>query len=195
MPPERKKQDNKSRTKHTVDTLYKEYADEMFAYALGFKIDREMAMDAIHDVFCRLCANNNLNPSIEYHRLYLFRALRNRLIDIYKKNKREDREMFNHNRLDEIPYKVRVSIEDEFIVREEQAEIIKKVESLLDSLSNRQREIIYLYFIQGCTYKEISEITHLSVESCRKSVYRALNKLKQENKLMLFYLILSVNVG
>ncbi|WP_455592824.1 RNA polymerase sigma factor [Bacteroides sp.] len=185
----------KTKTKHTVDTLYKEYADEMFAYALGFKIDREMAMDAIHDVFCRLCAYDEVDLSIENHRYYLFRALRNQIIDIYKKTRREDMEMLTDDRLDEIPYKVRVSIEDEFIVREEQAEIIRKVDSLLESLNSRQRELIYLYFIQECSYEEISGIMHMNVAACRKSVYRALLRLKQENKLMLFYLILSVNVG
>lgn len=195
MPPERKKQDNKIRTKHTVDTLYKEYADEMFAYALGFKIDREMAMDAIHDVFCRLCAYDDAGLSIENHRYYLFRALRNRVIDIHKKTRREDMEMLADDRLDEIPYRVRVSIEDEMIVREERMEIIQKVEELLDSLNSRQREMIYLYFIQECSYEEISGIMHMNVAACRKSVYRALRRLKQENKLMLFYLMLSVNVS
>lgn len=178
-----------------MDSLYKDYADEMFAYALGFKIDREMAMDAIHDVFCRLCAYDDVNLSIENYRFYLFRALRNRVIDIYKKNKRGDMEMLSDAALDEIPYRVRVSIEDELIVREEQAEIIQKVEDILSCLNSRQRELIYLYFIQECSYDEISEIMHINVAACRKSVYRALIRLKKENKLMLFYLILSVNAG
>lgn len=194
MSPVRKKQELKIATERTVDSLYKEYAEEMFAYALGFKVDRELAMDAIHNVFCRLCSYDSEGLSIENHRFYLFRALRNQIIDIYKKNRCGDMEELDDSKLDQLPYRVRVSMEDEMIVREEQTEIIQKVEELLDSLNSRQREMIYLYFIKECSYEEISEIMQISVASCRKSVYRTLKRLKRENKLSLFYLLLSVSV-
>lgn len=195
MSPVRKKKEQKIVTEHTVDSLYKEYAEEMFAYALGFKVDRELAMDAIHDVFCRLCSYDSEGLSIENCRYYLFRALRNQIIDIYKKARCNDTEGLDYSQLDKIPYRVRVSMEDEMIVHEERTEIIQKVEELLDSLNNRQREMIYLYFIQECSYEEISAIMGISVASCRKSVYRTLKRLKEENKLMLFYLLLSVSVS
>ena len=191
----KKKEEKKKEVEYTVDSLYKEYADEMFAYALGFGIDREMAMDAIHDVFCRICSYDAEVFAIEKHRFYLFRALRNQIINLHKSSKRSDTEMMNDGMLDRIPYKVRVSMEDEMIVREEQKAIIEKVESVLDCLNSRQRELIYLYFIQECSYEEIAEIMQTSVLACRKSVYRALKRLKEENRLVLFYLILSVNVS
>lgn len=195
MSPVRKKQEQKRVTEHTVDSLYKEYAEEMFAYALGFKVDREMAMDAVHDVFCRLCSYDSEGLAIENYRYYLFRAMRNKIIDIYKKTRCDDMEELNDRKLDKLPYRVRVSMEDEMIVREERTEIIQKVEELLDSLNSRQREMIYLYFIQECSYEEISEIMGINVASCRKSVYRTLKRLKEENKLILFYLLLSINVN
>lgn len=195
MPYGRKKEEKKELVKHTVDTLYKAYADEMFAYALGFDISREMAMDAVHDVFCRLCSYDSEVFSLENHRFYLFRALRNQIISLYKRKKHPDTEVLHDDILDKIPYRVRVSIEDEMIVNEEQKAISEKVENVLDCLNSRQRELIYLYFIQECSYEEISQIMQMSVASCRKSVYRALHKLRKENKLMLFYLLLSVNLN
>ena len=51
----KKKNLEEERAKHTVDSLYKDYVDDLFSYALGFGFDKQTAMDAIHDVFCRVC--------------------------------------------------------------------------------------------------------------------------------------------
>lgn len=47
----KKKNLEEERAKHTVDSLYKDYVDDLFSYALGFGFDKQTAMDAIHDVF------------------------------------------------------------------------------------------------------------------------------------------------
>lgn len=46
----KKKNLEEERAKHTVDSLYKDYVDDLFSYALGFGFDKQTAMDAIHDV-------------------------------------------------------------------------------------------------------------------------------------------------
>ena len=45
------------------------------------------------------------------------------------------------------------------------------------------------------SYEEIAEIMQISVPACRKLLYRTLLKLKHNNTLVLFYLLLSINVG
>ena len=181
---------------YTVDSLYKAYVDELYAYALGFGLDKEAAMDAIHDVFCRLCAREENLVSLQNPRFYLFRALRNRLIDYYKQeSRRGNTEMLDRHAGDELPYRVLISIEDEMIAREERVEIERRVAEIMESLNHRQREIIYLRFVQGYSYEEISRILDIAVPSCRKSLSRAVLKLKRENKLMLLYLLLSINIG
>ena len=55
MLPKKENLEEKERTKHTVDSLYKDYVDDLFSYALGFGFDKQAAMDAIHYVFCRVC--------------------------------------------------------------------------------------------------------------------------------------------
>lgn len=46
MLPKKENLEEKERTKHTVDSLYKDYVDDLFSYALGFGFDKQAAMDA-----------------------------------------------------------------------------------------------------------------------------------------------------
>lgn len=80
----KKKNLEEERAKHTVDSLYKDYVDDLFSYALGFGFDKQTAMDAIHDVFCRVCIREREVQEIQNPKFYLLRALRNQLIDTYK---------------------------------------------------------------------------------------------------------------
>ena len=182
----KKKNLEEERAKHTVDSLYKDYVDDLFSYALGFGFDKQTAMDAIHDVFCRVCIREREVQEIQNPKFYLLRALRNQLIDTYKL-KRNYSEVLTGEITDELPY--------EIIAAEEQAEVSQKVDEILSILTERQREIIYLRYMQECSYEEIAEIMQISVPACRKLLYRTLLKLKHNNTLVLFYLLLSINVG
>lgn len=131
---------------------------------------------------------------IQNPKFYLLRALRNQLIDTYKL-KRNYSEVLTGEITDELPYKIKITVEDEIIAAEEQAEVSQKVDEILSILTERQREIIYLRYMQECSYEEIAEIMQISVPACRKLLYRTLLKLKHNNTLVLFYLLLSINVG
>ena len=70
----KKKNLEEERAKHTVDSLYKDYVDDLFSYALGFGFDKQTAMDAIHDVFCRVCIREREVQEIQNPKFYLLRA-------------------------------------------------------------------------------------------------------------------------
>jgi len=145
-------------------------------------------------VFCRVCIREKDVQEIQNPKFYLLRALRNQLIDTYKL-KRNYSEVLTGEITDELPYRIKITVEDEMIAAEEQAEVSQKVDEILSVLTERQREIIYLRYMQECSYEEIAEIMQISVPACRKLLYRTLLKLKHNNTLVLFYLLLSINVG
>lgn len=145
-------------------------------------------------MFCRVCIREKDVQEIQNPKFYLLRALRNQLIDTYKL-KRNYSEVLTGEITDELPYRIKITVEDEMIAAEEQAEVSQKVDEILSVLTERQREIIYLRYMQECSYEEIAEIMQISVPACRKLLYRTLLKLKHNNTLVLFYLLLSINVG
>lgn len=191
---EKNKPEKNDRTNKLVDNLYKDYVDDLYAYAMGFGFDKQTAMDAIHDVFYKICLHEENLEAIKNPKFYLLRTLRNRLIDLCRLNKGFT-EVQYENISDELPYKIKVTIEDELIAEEERQCIALKIEGILGNLSNHQREIIYLRYMQECSYEEISTIMQLSIPACRKLVYRTLTKLKEEHTLLLFYLWASINIS
>jgi len=78
-----------------------------------------------------------------------------------------------------LPFQLHVTMEDEYIQKEDSEEISRKVENVLNRLSHRQREIIFLRYIQECSYDEISEIMQISVAASRNLVNRSLKRLKK----------------
>lgn len=166
---------------HSIDisSVYNEFSDNLYAYARHLGFDDDTAMDAIHDVFYKLCINYKTLDKLENTKFYLFRALKNRLIDIQRTNREFagtlSQEVFLY---ENITFEFNVSIEDEWIEQEDVAAIKERVEQVLSSLTNRQREIIYLRYIHEYNYDQIAQLMNISVESARNLISKSLTKLK-----------------
>lgn len=162
-----------------IGGIYNLYIDDLFVYALSLGFDRETSMDAIHDVFCKICAKEKLLESVTHIKFFLFRMLKNRLLDIYKSRK-EEVSFSDQSVMDEMPFNVKVTIEDQLINREEEEKIKSTIESMLKALTNRQREVVYLRYSQGYDYSEIAELLSITVPSCRKLVHKSLSVLREK---------------
>lgn len=156
--------------------------DDLYSYARHLGFDEHIAMDAIHDVFYKLCTNESTLSNVLNVKFYLFRSLKNRLIDIQRSHKGySEAKVIKKEDFEEMTFHFNINIEDELIDKEEQEEIRKKVESVLSSLNNHQREIIYLRYIHEYDYAEIAELMHISVAACRNLISKSLNKLKKSS--------------
>lgn len=163
-----------------IASTYNDHLDSLYAYALHLGFDEQTAKDAIHDVFYKLCMHHSSLDEISNLKFYLFRSLRNRLIDLNRTNREHTGIYFEEEISDEnLPFQLHVTLEDEFIQKEDSEEIRLKVENVLNRLSHRQREIIFLRYIQECSYDEISEIMQISVAASRNLVNRSLKRLKK----------------
>ena len=165
-----------------ISTIYIEYGDDLFSYARHLGFDKDTAMDAVHDLFYKLILDSNIYKNRDNLKFYLFRILKNRLIDIqrgYREN--AGLELSDHEISDNMSFTLKVSVEDEFIEKEEKEEIKAEVQEILNSLTDRQREIVYLRYIHEYSYEEISELMQISVVSCRNLISKAMTKLKDSS--------------
>lgn len=167
-----------------IASTYNEYLDCLYDYALHLGFDEQTSMDAIHDIFYKLCVNNSRLDEISNLKFYLFRSLRNRLIDL-KRTKSEIPDNFSAEELicEHLPFKLNVTVEDELIEKEESEEISRRVENVLNRMTQRQREIIYLRYIQECSYEEISKIMQISIAASRNLVSKSLTKSKDKEAM------------
>ena len=78
----------------------------------------------------------------------------------------------------ELPYFVEnTQIEDE----EELKALKEKIHRIINSLTPRQKEIIYLRFLHQKEYEEIAQIMDMSEQAARNLTYRAMEKIRKEN--------------
>ena len=166
-----------------ISKIYNEHSDSLYAFGRHMGFSEDTARDAIHDVFFKLCTSHELFKTISNVKSYLLRALKNRLIDIQRTNREyADTLLGETNTEDSLPFHFDINVEDELIEKEDLVEIQRKVENVLASLSDRQREIVYLRYIHEYNYDEIAFVMNISVESCRNLLSKSFNKLKNSTK-------------
>lgn len=175
-------------TKYIAD-IYNRYVNDLFTYASYFGFSKETIMDAIHDVFCKLAADEQILDPVSNIKSYLFKSLKNRLYDIYRTQK-HTLNLSDMENVDELPFNINVSIDDDLIDAEEQANIRKRIENMLQSLTARQREMVYLRYIQEYDYPQIAEILDISIHGCRKLLSKAMETLREKYGSWIIFLLL-----
>ena len=173
----------------SIASIYNLYVNDLFTYALYLGFEKEIVMDAIHDVFCRLAADKNILNEVSNTKFYFFKSLKNRLYDIYKSK----REHINLSAVDsqESPFNIHVTIEDKLINKEEQQRIENQITEMLDSLTERQREIVYLRYVQEYDYPQIAELLNISIHGCRKLLSKAMQTLREKYGTLILLFLLS----
>ena len=172
-----------------IASIYNRYVDDLHTYALYLGFEKGIIMDAIHDVFCKFAANEKLLQDVSNIKFYLFKSLKNRLYDIYKARK-EYAELSAID-LQETPFNIQVTIEELLIDQEEQQQIKNQLAEMLESLTERQREIVYLRYVQEYDYAQISELLNISVHGCRKLLSKAMQNLREKYGALVFLFLLS----
>lgn len=166
------------------DNWYETYADEMFSYGMAFGIGKDTVLDAIHDVFLRLYERKE-DLNITNVKFYLFCSLKNRIISIKRKN------ILSLNLEDSNEYEFLIKVDGADLIEqeEERKEYARQIEHLLSLLTNKQREVIYLHFMQGLSYEEIAQMLQITPKSVRKIIYRAIAQMQGDTLKLLLLLI------
>ncbi len=156
--------------------IYDKYVDELFAYGMGLGFERETLKDAIQDTFFKFYTNKKQLNGITHPKYYLFRMLKNRLFDIYKSLNKE-----NIVEVTDLPFLIEPSVLDELIDNEDKLTLENKIKNLLEILTDRQREAVYLRFIQDMEYEEVANLLDMTAPAARKLISRAIKRMRDEN--------------
>jgi RNA polymerase sigma factor (sigma-70 family) len=175
--------------KENIASIYNRYVDDLYTYALYLGFEKGIIMDAIHDVFCKFAASEKLLQDVSNIKFYLFKSLKNRLYDIYKA--RKEYVELSAIDLQDAPFNIQVTIEDRLIDKEEQQQIKDQLSEMLESLTERQREVVYLRYVQEYDYAQISELLNISIHGCRKLLSKAMQNLREKYGALVFLFLFS----
>lgn len=160
--------------------LYHAYFNELFAYALKIGFDEETCKDAIQDVFFKIYVSKSKLHHIQNIEFYLLHSLKNRLFDIYNREIR-----ISEINCTDIITEDESSIIERIINEESALQTENELIQLLKTLPPKQRKIIHYHYQLNLSHAEIGELLDLSPEAVRKSIYRALKKMKEKSSLFL----------
>ena len=135
----------------------------LLRYATWVLRDDELAREVVQETFLRLCREDP--PTVRGHvAQWLFTVCRNLAFDTRKREARmtplED---------------VQIGVESNVEKRETIGEIFR----LLEELPKNQREVVCLKFQCDLSYKEISEVTKLSVSNVGFLIHTALKTIRK----------------
>lgn len=159
----------------SFSVIYNSHVDDLYSYGVSLGFQKEMCKDAIQDIFYKLYISRNNLSHIKNITAYIFKSFKHRLIDLSRKNIREETlESVNET------FTVQVNLLDN-IIESEKAEILKgEVSLLLNELTANQREVVYLRYMIGLEHREIADILDIREDSSRKLLYRTMEKLRQQ---------------
>ena len=166
--------------------LYKFYYQDLYAYGVSLGFNAEDVKDAIQEVYLKLYFNERLCIDEKKIKFYLLRSVRNQLID-WERTKKDTSSIE-----EERSFKLSISVEESFIADEDDLLLKKRVNRILDLLTDHQREIVYLHFIEEMPYEEIAVMLDMKIQTVRGQVFKAMEKLRKldSKDYFLFFLIL-----
>jgi len=172
--------------KHAFSDIFLAFHDDLYRYGIRLSRDQETVNDCIQNLFLKLWKNrDNLKP-VRDLKPYLFRSLRNHIIDILELEK----QTFAINREVEDLDIVEFSAEDFIISGQIEKETQDKIIYLLNQLPPRQRDIIYLRYFEEMEFETIAKVMNMNVQSVRNSICRSLQLMRDTAVILAICLII-----
>jgi RNA polymerase sigma factor (sigma-70 family) len=131
--------------------------------------DPRDADDILQDVFSALVEANRLLMPIDHITGWLFRAARNRIVDVFRMKKPESLGD------DELLLPSRDAGPDEAYVR---SALLDELESAIDELPAEQRDVFVAHELEGRSFKEIAAATGVGINTLLSRKRYAVQRLR-----------------
>ena len=153
-----------------IHQVVDQYEQRLTLYAARMLHDADRARDVVQETFCKLCEESK--QKIEGHLTqWLFTVTRNKALDVLRKEKRV-------KPMSDAQMESGTSSEPNPAHRAEHDEDTSRVLAAIETLPERQQEIVRLKFQHGMSYRQISAITSESVSNVGYLLHNALRDLR-----------------
>lgn len=132
--------------------------------------DRE-AEDIVQDVIVHLFDRVDPGYSIENLAAYIYRALRNKIIDVFRKRK-------DKVALSDVLEDSSINVDDDV----EKRELLEQVFSILDELDDDEKAIVLASEFEGWSYRDLSKKWNVPEGTLMARKKRALDKVRLRMK-------------
>ena len=171
------------------DELLFRHQSKLFSYILFVVRDREIADDLFQETFVKVITKlqeGKYSPSGKFS-AWMMRIAHNVIMDLYRGLKvQKIVDTSDENDLSNISTNdfYSMDIESQYV----NAQVLKDVKKLMNFLPASQREVVYMRYYQQLSFKEIAEMTNVSINtSLGRMRYAILNlrRMVKENEITL----------
>lgn len=159
---------------HSYALIHQKLYRSLYIYGLRIINDADLINDLLQDMFIKLWLRKESTGPIDNVKGYFFTVMRALCFDYIKSRNAVEAKKANIQFLD-----LQISIEDEITQRETTLKQRKVIESALNRLPKRQREIMRLRFYESLDCTEIGEKTGIKYQSVVNHMYRAVQTLRE----------------
>ncbi len=156
-----------------LSVLYKEHYNLLINFGMKYCPEKDFVKDCIQDTFLKICSSNSLSHSA-YVRSYLLTSLKNTMSDKLSGSRLADD-------LDEHFFEMYIDdsgLEELFRNDDEALRLSRRLVEAYGSLRGNQRMALYLRYVRGLSYKEISKVLNIHSQSSMNLISRALASLR-----------------
>lgn len=174
-----------------LNIVFCRFYNDLYFYGTKLVNDQNLIIDTIQDVFSILWETRKKLSDVQHLRAYLFRIFRNRLLKAPRKNII----LFSLRESSNIPEKeFIISHEDIIIERETRSQISKTILAVLEELTDRQKEILYLKFYCNLSNSEISQTLSIKKQSVSNLLNRSINTFRKKVQYFGLSLLLAFQI-
>ncbi len=169
------------------DNLFEEYGKRLYHFAYGYLKSKDDAEEIVQEVFLKVWRNRKqLKPDLSF-KAYIFKIAYHQILEILKQINRS--QTYRHEIIDES-----IFFNDDTNTRLNYQMLLEKVESLIQKLPSRQKEILLKRKKEGIPVKEIATQLGVSPKTVENHLTQALKSIKkdlgeEELSALLFFLL------
>lgn len=168
--------------------LHDLFFDSLYDYAFRMLQDADLAYDAVQELFLKLWEKRHTLPEVQFVKAYLMRCLRCAILNKLRSLKLYELKIAARYHTPDIEF----SPEEIRIKKESDSFNTSRLTQLINTLPARQKEIIYLRFYEGLSYKEISRILNVNYQSLVNIINRIMGRFKASLKNLPEFLLIVI---
>lgn len=146
-----------------------EQLNRLYRYALSVCHDSHQAFDLVQAAVSRFIEPPI--PELEDPLPYLFRSIRNQAIDDYRKQQRHKKYIEQQQA---VPVDFDVQLLEQTLIDQNQLQL------LLEKASAEEREILYLWAVEGYTTQELADLMGMPKGTLLSKIYRFRQRIQAE---------------
>lgn len=154
--------------------LYDTYIDRLFSAAMKMTDNKELAKDALQEIFVEIWHYRKSIGDVNHSYGYLVKVLKSIILKKIKKN------LPVNELTDNVGSHSSLNIEEEIIYADIEKEKRYKLSRALTQLTNRQKEVVKLRFFDGLSYEQIAEKLSMNYQSVNNLAFRAMVNLRKQ---------------